>query len=242
VPLAEVLDEAGLDESAVEVVFTGLDRGIDGEIEQDYARSLDVAEAVTAGAVLAYEMNGQPLLPQHGFPLRLVVPGWYGMTNVKWLDTIEAVATPFDGYQNTGAYRIRQEEGEQGRPVTLIQPRALMRPPGIPDFYTRARLVRPVATTLSGRAWSGRAPISRVEVSTDGGVTWLDAQITRPFDSPWAWCAWSIRWEPAGEGDYVLCCRATDEAGNVQPLEPDWNLGGYENNAAQRVPVTVSSG
>jgi hypothetical protein len=116
-----------------------------------------------------------------------------------------------------------------------------MRPPGIPDFYTRRRVLRRALTTLEGRAWSGHAPISRVEVSADGGATWRDAEIGRDFESPWAWCSWTAEWEPRDAGEFVLCCRASDEAGNVQPLEPEWNLSGYENNAVQRLAVTVTA-
>src|SRR5919204_4978826 len=98
-PLRPLLEEAGVGESAVEVLFTGLDRGIDGEQEQLYQRALTVEEALRDDVLLAYEMNGSPLPPQHGFPLRLVVPGWYGMTNVKWLAEIEVLDEPFAGYQ-----------------------------------------------------------------------------------------------------------------------------------------------
>jgi DMSO/TMAO reductase YedYZ molybdopterin-dependent catalytic subunit len=240
VALAELLEQAGLEEDAVEVVFTGLDRGVEADAEQDSARSLTVEEARTSGAVLAYAMNGTALPPQHGFPLRLVVPGWYGMTNVKWLQTITAVVEPFAGYQQVGGYRIRREEGESGRAVTRMQPRALMEPPGIPEFFTRSRVVRSEPTVLQGRAWSGHAPIVAVEVSTDGGTTWREAELVDDLGSPWAWRGWRAAWEPE-PGEHVLCCRARDEAGNVQPLAPDWNLGGYENNAAQRIPVTVES-
>ena len=240
VPLAAVLEEAGMEEDAVEVVFSGLDRGVEADEAQAYARSLTVEQAWAADALLAYEMNGAPLPPQHGFPLRLVVPGWYGMTNVKWLASVTAVAEPFAGYQNAAAYRVRRSEDEEGRPVTLMQPRALLAPPGIPDFFTRGRVLEPGPVVLEGRAWSGRAPVRRVEVSTDGGATWRDAAVVRDLDSDWAWCAWRLDWD-AEPGEHVLCCRAHDEAGNVQPLDPEWNLGGYENNAVQRVPVTVAT-
>ena len=236
VALDALLEEAGLSDDAVELVFTGLDRGVEGGEEQAYARSLAPADA--AGAVLAYELNGAPLPPQHGYPLRLVVPGWYGMTNVKWLAAIEAVPSPFQGYQQARAYRVRRDEEEDGRPVTRIQPRALLAPPGVPDFFTRARLLDPGPVVLEGRAWSGHAPVARVEVSTDGGATWADAELDRDLDSAWAWCAFRTTWD-APPGEHVLACRAHDEAGNAQPLEPDWNLGGYENNAVQRLPVTV---
>ena len=238
VSLAPLLEEAGPSSDAVDVVFCGLDRGVEGELEQRYERSLPVSEAMGADCVLAYEMNGAALLPQHGFPLRLVVPGWYGMTNVKWLTEVRVVEEPFAGYQVANGYRIRQTEEEVGRPVTRMRPRSLMAPPGIPQFETRDRIAERGHHLLEGRAWSGRAPISRVEVSVDGGSSWEDATLLREFPDPYAWCGWSHGWT-ATAGDHVLCTRATDETGDTQPLEPVWNLGGYENNAVQRVRVHV---
>src|SRR5213082_3190179 len=117
-PLRPLLEEAGVGEGAVEVLFTALDRGIDGGIEQQYQRSLSVEDALGEDLLLAYEMNGAPLPPQHGFPLRLVVPGWYGMTQVKWLTRIDVLDRPFDGYQNAVAYRLKTEPGDDGEPVT----------------------------------------------------------------------------------------------------------------------------
>ncbi len=121
--------------------------------------------------LLAYEMNGGPLPPQHGFPLRLVVPGWYGMTNVKWLERIEFIDEPFGGYQQAASYRIRQTEDEEGEPLSRMRPRSLFVPPGIPEFLTRERTVAAGEVVLEGRAWSGFAPIASVEVSADGGAT-----------------------------------------------------------------------
>jgi DMSO/TMAO reductase YedYZ molybdopterin-dependent catalytic subunit len=239
VELAPLLAEAGPAGAAVEVVFTGLDHGVEGDVEQCYERSLTLEEATEAGCVLAYELNGAPLPPQHGFPLRLVVPGWYGMTNVKWLSRITVVEEPFVGYQVVNGYRVRQSEDEEGRPVTRIRPRSLMVPPGIPDFMTRERIVQRGQVSLEGRAWSGRGAIARVEVSTDGGRTWADAVLEPNPDHPWAWAGWSFAWDARTSGPVTLCCRATDEAGETQPLDPTWNIGGYENNAVQRVPVVV---
>jgi DMSO/TMAO reductase YedYZ molybdopterin-dependent catalytic subunit len=239
VELGPLLHEAGPGGSAVEVVFAGLDRGVEGEVEQRYERSLTLEEATRAGCVLAYELNGAPLPPQHGFPLRLVVPGWYGMTNVKWLSQITLVEEPFDGYQVANGYRMRQSEDEAGIPVTRMRTRSLMVPPGIPDFMTRGRIAERERIELQGRAWSGRAQIARVEVSTDGGETWGDAVLEPDPDHRWAWTGWTFAWEPPTSGSFTLCCRATDAAGETQPLEPTWNLGGYENNAVQRVPVVV---
>src|ERR671931_1732516 len=162
--LRPLLEEAGVGESAVEVLFTGLDRGIEGEIEQQYQRSLTLDEALRDDLLLAYEMNGGPLPPQHGFPVRLLVPGWYGMTSVKWLRRITVVTEPFRGYQQTPAYLLQSSEDDPGTPVTRIEPRSLLLPPGIPDFMSRVRFIQAGRHLLQGRAWSGRAPIARVEV------------------------------------------------------------------------------
>jgi DMSO/TMAO reductase YedYZ molybdopterin-dependent catalytic subunit len=238
-PLAPLLDQAGLLDDAVEVVFEGLDRGLEGGDEQTYGRSLTIEQALQDGAILAYELNGAPLPSQHGYPLRLVVPGWYGMTNVKWLSSITAVSEPFAGYQQAQSYRWRREKHEVGRPVTRMMPRALMAPPGIPEFMSRERTVaagEPVS--VQGRAWSGWGPIELVEFSADGGDSWRAAELGDQA-GPHAWRGWSLRWQPAGAGRYELCCRATDATGATQPLTPEWNLGGYENNAVQRVSVVV---
>jgi sulfane dehydrogenase subunit SoxC len=237
-PLAAVLEQAGVLDGAVEVVLTGADHGVQGEVEQDYERSLPIAEAMRPDVLLAYEMNGAPLLPQHGFPIRVIVPGWYGMTMVKWLKRITVVTEPFRGYQMTESYMYATSEDEPGRPVTRMRPRALMVPPGVPDFMTRQRYLEPGRCTLRGRAWSGRGPIARVEVSTDGGKSWADAELEPPA-GPHAWTGWRWDWDAREPGDYELCCRATDTSGATQPLEPDWNVQGMENNGVQRVPVVV---
>ena len=238
VPVGDLLEEAGLRGEAVEALFTGLDRGVEGEEEQAYERSLPLDALVDGDALLAYEMNGVPLPPQHGFPLRLVVPGWYGMTSVKWLSQITLLAEPFDGYQMRHSYRVRHDEDEPGEPVTTIAPRSLMVPPGIPEFLTRSRVVEAGRCEIGGRAWSGEAEIAGVEVSTDGGETWAAAELDEPTLGRWAWRSWRFGWN-AQPGEHELCCRARDAAGNEQPLVPPWNLGGYVNNAVQRVSVTV---
>jgi DMSO/TMAO reductase YedYZ molybdopterin-dependent catalytic subunit len=237
-PVRALLAEAGVDDDAVEVVFTGLDRGLEGGIEQTYQRSLSLLDAHRPEVLLAYEMNGAPLAPQHGFPLRLLVPGWYGMTSVKWLGRITAVDRPFEGYQQSHSYRLRQAEEDEGEPLSRMLPRSLMAPPGVPEFSTRSRIVPAGPCLLEGRAWSGLGAIDAVAVSADGGETWGAAELEDDLGSPWAWRRWTFEWD-AKAGEHELCCRARDAAGNEQPLEPSWNLGGYANNAAQRVPVTV---
>jgi sulfane dehydrogenase subunit SoxC len=237
VPVADVLAEAGVADGAVEVLFTGLDRGVEGGVEQAYQRSLTVAEA-SDGPLLAYAVNGEPLPPQHGFPLRLVVPGWYGMTSVKWLAAIDVLDEPFTGYQQAIGYRMRTDPDDPGTPVTRIMPRALMAPPGIPDFMTRKRTLVAGPVTIEGRAWSGWGPIEAVEFSADGGESWVAAELGEaPPDG--AWRGWSVRWD-ARPGEHELCCRARDAAGHAQPVDAGWNVGGYANTSVQRVPVSVT--
>jgi hypothetical protein len=160
------------------------------------------------------------------------------MSNVKWLTTITAVDVSFTGYQQTSSYRLRQKETDEGEPVTRMLPRSLMVPPGIPDFFTRTRLVSAGGCELIGRAWSGIAAIARVDVSGDGGTNWAPAELEqKPADAA-TWVAWRYAWH-AEPGNHELCCRATDAEGNTQPERPEWNWGGYTNNAVQRVAVHV---
>ncbi|MCX5082327.1 MULTISPECIES: sulfite oxidase [Streptomyces] len=250
VPLRVLLDEAGVDDGAVEAVFTGADHGVERGVEQDYRRSLPV-EVAMGDVLVAYAMNGAPLPPQHGYPLRLVVPGWYGMAQVKWLRGITLVDTPFDGFQQAVAYRLRWAADDPGEPVTRILPRALMIPPGFPDFMSRARVVHPGPVLLEGRAWSGHGPVTRVDVTTDDGATWSDATLdpadSEPTDADptdgdpshghaTAWRHWHAPWT-AVPGTHVLGARATDATGRTQPLTQPWNRGGFANNLVQRIPV-----
>jgi sulfane dehydrogenase subunit SoxC len=236
-PLAPLLEEAGVRANALEVVFTGLDRGVQGGVEQDYERALPLRDARRDEVLLAYEMNGAPLLPQHGYPLRVIVPGWYGMTHVKWLRSVTVIGEQFRGWQQEVSYRMRQAEEEQGEPVRRILPRSLLVPPGIPEFADRSRIVEAGPCLLQGRAWSGLGPVVRVEVSSDGGASWRDAELGGEAPE-FAWRGWTYEWV-AEPGEHELCCRATDAAGNVQPDVAEWNLDGFCNNAVQRVPVTV---
>src|SRR3954468_20327163 len=176
-PLRPILEEAGLMEDAVEILFSGHDRGYDRDVEHDYERSLTLEDALRGEVFLAYEMNGVPLPPQHGSPLRLVVPDWYGMASVKWLKEIRAIKEPFEGVQQALAYNYQGSEDDPGSPVTRKHPHALMVPPGIPDFLSRKRHLEAGKTAIEGRAWSGFGPVERVEFSADGGKGWRDADL-----------------------------------------------------------------
>lgn len=231
-----LLERAGLSDTAVEVLLTGADHGFQGDSEHDYQRSLSIAEVQRPEVMLVYAMNGRPLEPQNGFPLRLIVPGWYGMTSVKWLARVEAITSPFTGYQQNNTYRFKQSPDELGEPVQRMRPRALMVPPGVPDYFTRHRIVGGGRVDLiQGRAWSGQGEITKVEVGVDG--VWSEATVGESV-GPFAWRSWTFEWA-AKPGEHTLSCRATDSAGNVQPVDQPWNYGGMGNNSVQTVAVTV---
>ncbi len=239
VPLPFVLEEAGLLSGAArpdsEVLFTGLDEGYEGGVRQRYQRSLPM-EAATR-SLLVWDMNGAPLEPHHGFPLRLVVPSWYGMASVKWLHSIELTSRRFEGYQQAIAYRYSSSREESGTPVEVMRVRSLMIPPGVPDYLTRTRVVDPGLVEITGRAWSGEGPITKVEFSCDGGEHWVDTTVEMPT-AQHAWQLWRHGWD-AIPGRHDLCCRATDSAGNLQPSDQFWTARGMGNNVIHRVPVIV---
>lgn len=235
-PLSGLLEEAGIGDGACEVLFTGLDRGIQGGEDQYYQRSLRLDEANRDEVILAYEMNGAPLEPQHGYPLRLVVPGWYGMTNVKWLDRIEVIDDAFNGFQML-FYRETPDPEVAGAPVETMKVRGLMAPPGIQVFPTLDRQLDAGPIHLVGRAWAGRSQVSRVEISTDGGKTWNDAELDDPIGQH-AWRGWRYTWQ-APVGHHVLMTRATDSQGNTQPSDPVISYYGVANNGIERIEVDV---
>lgn len=234
--LADVLAKADVDPAAVELVFYGADHGQDANGEHDYGRSLSPEHAMQPEILIVHEMNGLPLLPQHGAPVRLVVPGWYGMASVKWLTRIEAIDHKFDGPQQTGTYIYRDKPEDPGVPVQQLRVKSLMVPPGFPDFYSRSRLVDWGSIELVGRAWSGNGvEIAKVEISIDG--EWREAELDPPH-STYAWRGWRCAWD-AVPGEHLLQCRATDGNGDIQPLEERWDYQGFGNNVVQSVAVTV---
>jgi len=235
VPLAILLNEAGVQDATREIVFHGADRGFDGGIEHGFSRSLGLADALRDEVLLAYAMNGAPLLPQHGAPLRLLVPRWYGMASVKWLARIEAIDRPFDGVQQVRSYHFRRDADEAGIPCRYMRVNSLMAPPGIPDFFGRRRTVEAGRVDIRGRAWSGDGEVKRVEFAVDGA--WQETELAAPAGE-FTWRGWRAQWR-AAPGAHELRCRATDATGAVQPLEPPWDITGFGNNAAQRVEVMV---
>ena len=214
VPLRSVLE---LRDSAVEVVFTGADGG-------GYQRSLPREVATDPDTLLAWEMNAEPIPARFGAPLRLIVPGWYGMASVKWLARIEAVERPFEGEFQTEKYVYAP-----GDPVTRVRVKSM--------FTGLEERVRAGARILlSGLAWSGDG-IAGVDVEIDGQRH--PARLVGPA-LPHSWRRFELRWTPKVRGRYLLACRATDLQGGTQPDEPEWNELGYGNNAVHRVLITAT--
>ncbi|HSR41843.1 MAG TPA: sulfite oxidase, partial [Longimicrobiales bacterium] len=234
-PLAGLLEEAGLRDEAVEVVTAGADAGeLPGGERGPYARSLPLDVARDPDVLVAWAMDGEPLRTEHGAPLRLVVPGWYAMASVKWLVRVEAVTEPFVGPYQALRYVYVGERGTPHRlPVTRMRVRSLVARPADGEVLGLGEQVR-----VAGSAWSGGRRVVRVEVSTDGGRSWRDADLGEP-PGPHAAVPWRLDWTPGEEGRHELVARATDDAGDRQPLAQRWNRYGYGNNVVHRVGVTV---
>ena len=192
-PLAPLLRTVGVTADAVEVLFTGWDVGIDKGIEHAFEKSLPIDQAMQPEVMLAWAHNGQPLLPQHGAPLRLIVPSHYGTYHVKWVRAITLLREPFAGLEVAQAYRYRKTPTDPGVPVTTKRIMSLICPPGVPDLISRERFVAPGQTTVSGVAWSGDSRIASVEFSSDSGASWQPATLTLVSEDPYAWVQWSAR-------------------------------------------------
>lgn len=227
VTLRSLLEPAGLSDRAVEVLFRGADGGESagpGDLGRRirFERSLPLERALADDVLVAYAMNDEPIPMEHGAPVRLVVPSWYGMASVKWLVEIIAIEEPFRGFYQADRYVI----GDQ--PLRTIKPRAVITAPL--DEVRAGRLL-----AVRGYAWSGQAPVARVDLSLDGGVTWHETELAAA-SAPAAWREWTLPWTPPA-GAHTLLARATDGSGDAQPTTQRRNSLGYGNNAAQPVRV-----
>lgn len=232
VALRDVLALAGaLGDDVVEIAFEAADEGV---VENDdargpvrFARSLPIERALAPDTLLAWALNDEPLTPAHGYPLRVFVPGWYGMASVKWVTRIEARTTPFEGHFQTERYvYVGDDTVPDHTPVTRMRVRALVTSQDVDGDVVRLR----------GVAWSGFGGIRDVAISDDGGTSWHAAHVT-PGASIYAASRWTYEWS-RNSGAAELLVRATDEAGNTQPISPLYNQLGYGNNVAQRVTAS----
>jgi len=234
VRLAEVLERARILPGAVDVMPQGLDADfVTGGVDYGQVRRpLPVAKAFR-DAILAYEMNGQPLPADNGHPVRLVVPGWVGVANIKWVGQIQVSKEPLYSFWNTTNYILEGAAYPTPIPLTSQAVKSAF------ELAFNATLPNS-RQVLTGRSWSGLAPIKRVDVSTDGGVTWRPARL-RPPNLPHAWVRWEYPWTPPGPGSYTLQARATDWAGRTQPATVPFNTLGYLFWATVKHPITVAS-
>jgi DMSO/TMAO reductase YedYZ molybdopterin-dependent catalytic subunit len=241
VPLATLLEKAGLADDACEVVLEGGDRGTPKEPPVPphpiaYARSLPREKAVRPEVLVVYQMNGRDLTRDHGYPVRAIVPGHYGMASVKWLTRIRAVSEPFRGYWQTSDYGYWDDH--EGHPIR----RALG------EIEVKSEIARPAVAeslapstryTITGAAWSGESEVTEVTVSTDGGVTWARAEFLDPAKRH-TWRRWSFDWlTPSEPGPYTLLSRARDADGRLQPDRHDPNYGSYVINHTLPIEVYV---
>ena len=226
VSLGALLEQAGLEDDALEVVATGAD-------STAFQRSLPLDLAFHPEVILAWEMNGEPIPAPNGGPVRLVVPGWAGVASVKWPARIEVVNEPFRGYYHAERYIIADRDGHVSGPVREMPVKSVIAWP------LEGQAVAAGPNTVFGFAWSGWGEIAQVEVSTDGQRTWSPARLV-PGKGPLAWRRWEFEWTPSISGAANVAVRATDTAGNVQPQTVPWNKFGYLMNAVTSRNVSVS--
>src|SRR4051794_32547991 len=244
VPLRALLDRAGVQEDACEIVLEGADSGTPKEepVPPDpisYAWSLSRAKAMLPEVLIAYQMNGRDLSPDHGFPVRAIVPGHYGMASVKWLTRIQAVREPFHGYWQTSDYAYWASM--DGKPV-----RRALGEMKLKSEIARPRVYETLAPnriyTVFGAAWSGETEVTGVAVSTDGGQTWAEAEFLDPVRRH-AWRRWTFDWlTPKGPGRYTLLARAKGADGSAQPDQHDPNYGSYVITHPLPIEVFVEEG
>jgi DMSO/TMAO reductase YedYZ molybdopterin-dependent catalytic subunit len=221
VSLADVLDLAGVRAGTVDLVAQGADF-------PEMRRGLPLAVARDPDVMLAWKMNGEPLPAAHGGPVRLLVPGWAGIASTKWLVGLEAIDRPFDGFWNADNYVIWNERGDPLRPVAEMPPKSLIVTPSDGDEVVAGEL------TVSGWAWSGYGAIQQVDLSADGGETWLAAKL-HPGERH-GWRRWDLVWQ-ASPGTHRLRARATDARRLRQPTAAPWNAKGYQMNAMHEITI-----
>lgn len=241
VPLAALLERAGVDPKTVDVILEGADSGDVSKPSKPakpfhFARSVPLEIAKAGGILLAYKMNGQPLPESHGFPLRAIVPGWFGMASVKWLSRIVATTQPYHGFFQTVDYAYWQHrDGNPVRvPLTAQQVKAQIARPTFAEVIPQGTKYR-----IFGAAWAGSANISKVELTTDDGKSYAAAKLLgEPVKH--AWRLWEFSWDvPNKPGKYTLKVKATDDQGNSQPLERDKDRENYMINHVVPIEVQV---
>jgi DMSO/TMAO reductase YedYZ molybdopterin-dependent catalytic subunit len=240
VPLAAVLDKAGVKKSAVDVLLEGTDTGEPNNDAKPagvlhFVRGLPLEKATKPEVLLAYKMNGAALPANHGFPLRVIVGGWYGMASIKWLSRIIVTERPFAGFEQTIDYAIweRRDGIPSLVPLTEMDVKASIAQP-----VSAAVLAANEVCRVHGAAWTGESEVTKVDVSTNGGKSWNETKLLGKA-VPFAWRLWEYAWKPARAGKHTLMARAADKRGRVQPMERDPDRRNYAINFVLPVEVRV---
>lgn len=236
-PLKELLNLTGIKDTAKEVVFIGQDQGTRTDMKGifNFARSLPIEKALHEDTIIAYELNERLIPYEHGFPLRLIVPGWYGMASVKWLKEIQVIEHNFEGPFQTidYVYYPHKYDDEGAVPVTTVKVNSIIQQP------LNYSLLDIKVHEIIGIAWTGSGTITDVELSFDKGFTWEKADLFEGYSQTYAWANWKYLWEVKDKGEHIIMCRAKDSSGNIQPLEAEWNRKGYGYNAVYTIHVKV---
>ncbi|MDR3542514.1 MAG: sulfite oxidase [Desulfosporosinus sp.] len=232
VRLADVLAMAEVEDKAMHAAFEGLDQPV-GSAGVKFIRSIPLVKALDS-TILAFEMNGEPLPLEHGYPLRALALGWTGANCVKWLNKITILDKPFAGFFMDKVYRVFQkgEDSTSGQVVTIIPLKSIITSPETGTTFSKGdHMVR-------GAAYGGEEDITDVEVSLDDGGTWHAATFVGPHER-YAWRRWEYLWHVSKPGHYVIMARAWDSRGRVQPMSANWNFLGYGNNGVLEHAVSI---
>lgn len=232
VRLAEVLERAGVSGGAAHVAFEGFDAPL-GSAGIKFIRSIPLAKALES-TILAYEMNGEPLPLEHGYPLRGLALGWTGANCVKWLSKITLMDQPYAGFYMDNVYRVFQkgQDPASGAVVTTLSLKSIITAP------ENGAILSGDTVVVRGAAYAGENTVTRVEVSVDDGATWHEAELLGPSER-YGWRRWEYIWRNATPGRHTILARATDERGQLQPLTAEWNYLGYGNNGSREHGVAI---
>jgi DMSO/TMAO reductase YedYZ molybdopterin-dependent catalytic subunit len=231
--LKDLLKMAKLKDNAKHVSFEGLDKPL-GSAGIRFIRSIPLEKAISS-TILAYEMNGEPLPLKHGYPLRALALGWTGANCVKWLHKITVLDRPYEGFFMDKVYRVFQK-GEDPRSGEVVK-----------DIMVKSIITEPIngdnlptgTVAIRGSAYAGEAEISKVDVSVDGGQTWIAAKLIG-IEETYAWRHWEYLWDAREQGEYTIMSRATDARGRRQPENADWNVLGYGNNGIREHAIQLN--
>lgn len=237
VSVQTLLAQMGHISESTHVLFLGCDSGNEGHDSpvSNYGMSIPLSKAMDVDTILAYEMNGEVLPQAHGYPMRLIVPGWYGMASVKWVTDIRIVDKPHDGFHQSKYYVYVPPETQEAQFPERV---SVMKVKSLITSIKRGQRLKAGVQTIHGKAWSGAGTIQKVEISTDNGNNWQITDLAQ-FESQYDWQDWSYDWTTNAPGCFLISVRATDSLGNVQPKYFDWNFRGFANNGIHVVPVEI---